>query len=433
MERVHLYTELLEFKKNMVSPEELCEADIYHTFRHFKTQEEMDEYTKTKEIKVSEGFYKSGLRLMKGRQGYASVFYYDKVELAEHFEKTGGASGFTGKCYSDWIYFDLESQINPEDLKSKVARLLDYLRDNQIIHKLFYSGNRGLHLYIPMNYINCSKEYKESANKVCKAFSRQITKQFPELVDVIDPQVYAINTCLRMPFTINPKSGLLKTIFAWDNGNLVRMPNDIETFKSQLAQLVMPDHSSIEPHWTLDESLLNQAMPTEIKFDTYFPCPYGEKACIWKMFNTKLKKGDHRHDYAIRLMLFFKNDKEFPNSWVWALLQKWNDDCLEEPMTLQELQNVFRGIDTYNYNLCKDQLMNKFCTQNNQCQFWATKNASTKDNTMLGALALAKEDAKDTSPRFNMNTIFEGMDVVLRPNRGQIFEIIAGSKVGWIA
>ena len=142
MERVQLYSEMLEFKKQIVTPEELLAIDRYHVNRKFDTSDELEEYCQTKELKVSEGFYKSNNRIIKGRQGYASVFYYDKAELEEHFEATGGASGFTGKCYSDWIYFDLESQINPEDLKSKVSRFLNYLQDNQIIHKILYSGKR---------------------------------------------------------------------------------------------------------------------------------------------------------------------------------------------------------------------------------------------------------------------------------------------------
>ena len=142
MERVHLYSQMVEFKKQILTPEELCNIDLWSVRRKFDTQEEMDAYLSEKTLKVEEGYYKSGLRIIHGLQGYASVFYYDKAEMTEHFEKTGGASGFTGKCYSDWIYFDLESQINPEDLISKVSRFLDYLRDKQIIHKICFSGKR---------------------------------------------------------------------------------------------------------------------------------------------------------------------------------------------------------------------------------------------------------------------------------------------------
>ena len=74
--------------------------------------------------------------------------------------------------------------------------------------------------------------------------------------------------------------------------------------------------------------------------------------------------------------------------------------------------------------------MDKFCTKNNQCQFWATKNIVQKGTTIMDAIHDAQEDAKDTSPRYNMNQIFEGMDIELRPNRGMIIGIIAGSKVG---
>lgn len=430
MDKVFLYSEMIEFKRQILSKEELLNVEKYHCYRKFNTPDEMKAFIDTSPLKVSEGFYKMDNRIMKGRQGYASVFYYDKIELTEHFERTGGSSGFTGNCYTDWIYFDLESNVNPEDLKFKVTRFLNYLKDNQIIHFIWYSGNKGLHMYIPVQYIKHSVELVGKANLICKAFAKQIAVQFPELIDVIDPQVYSINTVLRMPFTINQKSGLLKTMMTWENNTLSRITNDSLLFKAISQQMINPDFSGIEHHWILDETTLNQVAPTELKFDTYFPCPYGEKACIWNLFNTKLKKGDHRHDYALRMMSFWKNDKELPNSFVWALLQEWNKVCLDDPLDQKELQSVFRGIDTYSYNLCKDPLMNKFCTQNNQCQFWATKNNVQRGTTVLDAIRDAQDDAKDTSPRYNMNQIFEGMDIELRPNRGMIIGIVAGSKVG---
>ena len=427
---IHLYSQMLEFNKELKSPEELAELKSYNVYRKFDKEDELNAFLSEHPLKTSEGYYTADNKILHGMQGYASVFFYEEEEVGKYMaEHEGSISGFNGSCYSNWLYFDIESKISPSDMREKSKNFFSYLNGNQIEYVCFFSGNKGMHLYIPIEYLDIPEAYKSQAHVVNKVFRKQIMRQFPELETLLDPQVYAINTVLRMPFTINPKSGLLKTLVKITEERIERVPDSLTTFQAINSLIFNPTNKDYKKHWVFDESLANTTTPTEIKFDTYFPCPYGEKACIYKLLNAKLKKGDHRHDAGLRLMSWYKNDKEFPNAFVWSFLKEWNK-TLTDSLSEQELKNIYKYVDTVNYNLCKDEFINTYCSKSNNCQFWNSKSSVGKDSTILGAIAVAREDAKDTSPRFNLATIFEGMNIELRPNRGQIFEIIAGSKVG---
>lgn len=429
MDKYYLYTEMLEYKREVVNQEELLQKERQNTVRKFKTDEELKAYLDEKPLKVDEGWYTANNKVLHGRQGYASVLYYNKEDLDKHLATTNSISGYTGRCSTDWLYFDLESKISIEHLTKSVNTFLTFLQDNKVDFIAFFSGNKGLHLYVPINVYSFPEQYKDKGNLIAKAFAYQMGKLFPEFNEIIDPQIYAINTVLRMPFTINPKSGLLKTVMTFKDNKFIRMKNDLTVFQSIYEVLLKGKHSEREPIWTMDESLVNTAEPTEIKFDTYFPCPYGEKACIYKLLNAKLKEGEHRHEAAMRLMSWLKNDKEFPNEFVWAFLQTWNKS-IADPMHEKELKNIYRYIETVNYNLCKDQFMDPFCIKNGQCQYWSTKVSGLKAVSMLSALKAYTADEADMLLRFNLDRIFEGMNVEIKPSRGAILAVIAGSKVG---
>lgn len=431
MSRVHLFAEMLPYKREIMTKNDLI-TKHYSTYRRFKTKEELNEYINDNPLKVNEGYYILENKIVKGRQGYASVFDYNKHELEEHLKKNNGSiSGFTGDCYSDWLYFDLEHSEGPKVLREKLEPFFKHLKELEINFIFFFSGSQGIHLYIPMEYLQVPDEYKRQANIVCKVFSKMIAKQFPEMTDCIDPQVYGINTVLRMPFTINPKTGLLKMVMEYNaDDNTYKRLDESEDFFSLVSNAIWnKSQAEVEPKWVLDESFLDTSEPHEVKFDTYFPAPYGEKVCVYNLLNAHLKKGEHRHDAALRLMGWYHKDKEFPVQFVWSFLQDWNN-TLDDPMDIKELKSIFKSVDTINYHLCKDQYMEKYCPKTNVCPFWQEKLNGIKGVSVIGAMKQLEEDEKTKGAKLDFGSIFPGMILEAYPNRGQILSIIAGSKVG---
>jgi hypothetical protein len=431
-EKVHLYAEMKEFNREIKTEQELLDLKYYSVYRNFDSRDDMYKFIAEHPLKVHEGYYtvedNGKFKIVHGLQGYASVFYYDKNELNDFIDTNNGStSGYKGACYSDWFYIDVDSKVNPQDMGARIIPFLKYLKENSIEHYVTFSGGQGMHIYIPMSYIEVDdQEMLKSAHIICKLFLIQLIKQFPDLKDVCDPQVYNITTVFRMPFTINPKTGLMKTILTED---LERLDNNVAVINAFKRTLLKPSlQNVVTRHWKLDTSVLDKTEPEEVKFNTYFPCPYGEKACVYKLMNTHLKKGEHRHESALRLMSWFKNDKEFPNEFVWAFMKSWNKS-LEDELTEQELKNVYKYVDTVNYNLCKDEFMDKYCPKTAVCQYWVSKSGAQKAVSVVGGIREMKIDALDTDV-VDMGKIFDGMRLFIKPNRGFILPIIAGSKVG---
>jgi len=432
--KYHIYAQQKEVPRSVMTEEELAALDLYHTRRSFDTKLELDEWKDLNVIKTSSGqaeIMDNGKhKVVTFHEGYSSVFYYDKDELETHLSvNEGSVKGYKGKCYTDWFYMDLDYKSNAKELPRLVEPFIRYLDENNIRYLIYFSGNQGIHLYIPIAYLEVPNELQDKANLVCITFLEQLIKQFPTLKDIADPQVYAINTIFRMPVSRNPKSGLIKTMMEKKDDKLVKIPYESNILKMSYQSVIKPVIDvTIKPHWKLDESLLNVKEPTELKFETYFPCPYGQKACIYKLLNAHLAKGEHRHEAGMRLMSWLKNDMEFPNQFVWAYLQEWNK-TLKDEMSLQELKNTYKYIDSYAYNLCADPFMDRFCTHSNACQFWYGKSSVAKGSSVIDSLKEYDNFAHDKEV-IDFGKIFTGMRLKAKPAKGFILPIIAGSKVG---
>ena len=132
---------MLDFKREIKTPDEILDIDMYRTYRSFNSNKEVQAFIEEHTLDTTKGRYELGNKIVTGQEGYASVFKYDKEELETYLsENNGSIAGFNGKCYSDWLYFDLESEVNPIDMKKKVIPFLDYLNENNIEYIAFFSG-----------------------------------------------------------------------------------------------------------------------------------------------------------------------------------------------------------------------------------------------------------------------------------------------------
>ena len=433
--KVYLYAAMLAQKpRSVLTAEQLVNVKLNSTRKLNATKEELSDYLDKKPMHTSRGDYLIENNVVRGNEGYASVFCYDKAELESHMDKyEGSVSGYRGNCYSDWLYFDMENKEHgPQYVKKQLIPLLDYLVENKIKYLLFYSGNAGIHLYIPMEYLRVPEEYVTKANVVAKVFMRMIIQSFPTMKDIVDKGVYGINTVFRKPFSINPKSGLLKTLLNYTNGEFVRINNDNDIFYALTQAMFMPSDKDIKPIWTLDESFLKEAVASPA-ITTYnkekFPAPYGEKVCMYRILNTPLSKGENRQQIGLRLMGWWRKDKQYPAEYVWKLMETWNSR-LADPLPITELRHMFKSVETINFNLCKDPIIERYCPKTSICPEWKVKNSNIISLSITEAFAAVDEDVANKGIEIDFNTIFPGTNIYARPDRGQILGIVGGGKVG---
>jgi KaiC/GvpD/RAD55 family RecA-like ATPase len=132
---------------------------------------------------------------------YVSLFYFDE-EAKKHFDKKNGSiSGYQGKAFCDKLVFDLDSS-DLSLVQKEAQELLQRLQNEGVdilnSTRIFFSGNKGFHIEVPISQSFEPKQLKT----ICTNIADGLT--------TFDPKIYNTTRIFRLRNTINPKSGLYK-------------------------------------------------------------------------------------------------------------------------------------------------------------------------------------------------------------------------------
>lgn len=119
------------------------------------------------------------------------------------------------------LYLDLDLDINSESdyliLKQELSRIVTYMDLNYDIPisciKFYFTGKKGFHLLVPPEVLDIDPDpnlniyYKEIAKELNKA----------TFTNLIDTKIYDNKRLLRLPNSINAKTGLYKVPITYDN------------------------------------------------------------------------------------------------------------------------------------------------------------------------------------------------------------------------
>jgi len=134
---------------------------------------------------------------------YRTIFRFDD-DYRRHFEKTKSVGQFAGKCYADWMPFDIDD----EDLSKAwsaakaVINLLNYDYSFDVQH-IFFSGAKGFHILIPIQAFGFTQP-SEKMPMAFKGLANDIAG------DLVDSTIYELNRLFRMVNTCNAKTGMFK-------------------------------------------------------------------------------------------------------------------------------------------------------------------------------------------------------------------------------
>src|SRR5690606_30327343 len=86
---------------------------------------------------------------------YSSLYWYPK-EAKDYFTSNGNSiRGYQGEAYSNKLFFDLDSKEDVNKAKEDAKELLHRLQqcgvkiEEQV--RVFFSGNKGFHIEVPVN------------------------------------------------------------------------------------------------------------------------------------------------------------------------------------------------------------------------------------------------------------------------------------------
>lgn len=135
---------------------------------------------------------------------YYSPFIYGDDALQYFEEHKKSIKGYTGKAYTNSLYWDLDCKEDFVKARDNALKLIYYLEDQGYRDglEIFFSGNKGFHVFLhTINEFNPQQTKKICYNVAIKAGVSQ---------DVFDTTVYNVNRIFRVPYTKHQVSGLYK-------------------------------------------------------------------------------------------------------------------------------------------------------------------------------------------------------------------------------
>ncbi len=147
------------------------------------------------------------------REAYLSAFQFGD-DFAAHLKESGSTAGFSGACWSPWIWFDIDAE-ELHDAHQEAGGLADFLIERYGINPgellVFFSGSKGFHVGLPTSLWlpEPSADFHRTA--------RRFAEHLAEMASVtIDGGVYDKVRAFRAPNSRHPKTGLHKRRLSLD-------------------------------------------------------------------------------------------------------------------------------------------------------------------------------------------------------------------------
>lgn len=194
------------------------------------------------------------------REGYLSAFTYGE-EFRRHLQETGSTRDYGGPCWAPWLWFDIDREDDVQRALSDARRLsmtilyrYPALDDDDLL--LFYSGNKGAHVGLPVTW-----------NPGPSAAFNRVVRHFAEALAAaagvsIDTGVYDKVRLFRAPNSRHPKTGLHKRRLSLDE--LLHLGADqIQQLASAPEPFGLPAVTEADPQAAADWQAALQAVEKE--------------------------------------------------------------------------------------------------------------------------------------------------------------------------
>jgi len=149
------------------------------------------------------------------KECYLSAFRFDDTFRRHLEDNQGSTAGYSGPCWSPWLWFDLDNeelQYAHKDAAALAAFLVERFGVEPGELLLFFSGSKGFH--IGLSTALWSPQPSDVFHKVCRRFAENVA----ELAAVtIDTGVYDRVRAFRAPNSRHPKTGLHKRRLSYDD------------------------------------------------------------------------------------------------------------------------------------------------------------------------------------------------------------------------
>lgn len=232
---------------------------------------------------------------------YLSTYYYNDQQFEEFRQKGGSVKGIKN-VKTDTLWFDFDSENDPELARKDAITLVNRLQSHGISEdaiQIYFSGNKGYNVVLKLNR---DITPQQAENLALYKYGRDLT--------TLDTTLYDSSQLLRIPFTKHQVSGLYKipltvydlTDFTTDE--IKEAAKNVENIARVEYETIKADddfYITVEiPEKKETKKPVNQEYPFDIKNK-----PRGWKVSKWAIAQGYFEPGE-RHEAMMILAATYK-------------------------------------------------------------------------------------------------------------------------------
>ncbi len=374
---------------------------------------------------------------------YYSPFIYSDDVLTYFEAHDHSIKGYTGNVYTQTLFWDLDCESDFERVRTSAVALFTLFSELGMSDgaRVYFSGNKGVHLLLDTDTKFTPKEAKE----VCKAMAREAGVPVDGPNKVFDSSVYNANRIFRIANTKHPKSGLYKIEI--DPNELIDLGHsDIqklaETPREAFPPTIEKAGAELKAKYTnkVELATVHQFRPTEsgeVPPLDLTRVPKNKRKCIYIMEQGYIAPSE-RENCTIRMAAYYRStgiDREQAISLINVALDR--REQIYENVNPYSIDDTLRIVDVVysegwnggSYTCRTDELLASKCSENSIPCSMQHQNQEENDLNLLSIKQLGQKYikyAKESQAAF-AKTGLEWLDKKIRI-RPRNFSIIAGSN-----
>lgn len=278
-------------------------------------------------------------------------------------KETGSVKNYAGACYIDTLWFDVDDA----DLENSLIGAYDLLMTLEATYgvdrrdlRCYFSGKKGFHVGVPAATFGA--EPSPDLPRVIQAMAKRIAAQAGV---PIDESIYRTNSLLRIPRTVNDKSGLYKIALPVDGFELLTIDGikEMARFpgKGTPPCPEIPNERLGGLYKRAGEEVARaekRRVELPVVNDREAEMPRFDKVCMFRML--KGVPSGHRNEVCLRLADHFRK-KGLPLSVTLAALLQWNR-LNEVALDEVDVQDVVNRVYDSSYDFgCHDPILDRYC------------------------------------------------------------------------
>lgn len=275
--------------------------------------------------------------------------------IRDIFDQTGGSDAYyctylfdnkergEGTKYYSPLYFDIDGDITTdkgfEDLRlavlSLVANLSMELRLKSDEIKYYFSGSKGFHVFVSAKKL-CIKPY-EKLNVVYKAFVQYMQRKM-EHGELLDTKIYDNKRLIRIPASINAKTGLYKIPVHYSELRTITRKELLEKAKTKQPDCRWPEEPNMEAAARFRECIQKIWSDAPRKNNRHSIIPETKQSlpiCMRYLLQADVSRGGRNNYIAMLASILVQNG--YRPSEALEVLEAWNSN-LGEPLEENEVQ-----------------------------------------------------------------------------------------------